>query len=257
MTDTSYPVQGQDFERGYKARNIRAVVGQYLTEKQYSILIPIEILVLYWVVSAVIVLLMGIKAGLPLPVGMQNSNAGGNIGAVFCFPYFLIVAGALCVNRQFNAAMSFGSTRRDFWLGTMLGFLCTSMSIGVFTILGLAVEQLSGHWWFGVHAFDVAVLGSGNYAVAFFTVFILSMTSLLAGATYGTVFRSFGSKSLTISLICTVLVLLGLLAIVIWQSTAIVGFFATWGVWTVGGILSLACVAMAVTGYFVNQHATV
>ncbi|MCI1635087.1 hypothetical protein [Bifidobacterium sp.] len=257
MTNTFASVRHYDRDGQRKRHNILAILGQYLTEKQYSLLIPIEILTLYWVISAIIVLLLGIKAGLPLPAGMQSDNASGNMGGIICFPAFLIVAGALCVNRQFNAALAFGSTRRDFWLGTMLGFLTTSATIGVFTMFGLALEQLTNHWWFGVHAFDVTVLGSGNYAIAFVTMFILSLIALLIGATYGTVLRSFGAKILTIAIIATVVVLLGLLAVFIWQSTAFISFFAPKGYWAIAAVLAVVCVVMATVGYIVNQRATV
>jgi hypothetical protein len=257
MTQTHAAVQQTHAAKPRKRNNVQAVLSQYLAEKQYSLLIPIYILVIYWAISAVIVLFIGIKTGLPLPAAMQEDNASGNIGSIMSFPSFLIVAGALCVNRQFNAALSFGSTRRDFWFGTTLGFLLTSATTGVFAMLGLALEKMTNHWWFGVHAFDVSVLGSGNYVIAFLVVFTLCLTSLLIGATFGTIFRSWGQLVLTWSIIGTVIVLLAGLAICIWQSEALVRFFTPWGCWTLIAGFGLVSVVLDVAGYFINQHATV
>jgi hypothetical protein len=255
------PQWAQDCKHTRNARgqrsNIRAVTGQYLAEKQYSLLIPLYILALYWVISALIVLLMGIKMGLPLPAAMQQDNASSNFGSVTSFPGFLIVVGALCANRQFGAALAFGSTRRGFWLGTMLGFLETSLATGLFTLAALACEMLSHHWWFGVHAFDVTILGSGNYGIAFLVVFSMSMMSLLAGATFGTIFRSFGQMVLTWSLIATAVVLVALFAVVIWKSDPVIRFFTPWGCWTLIAGTGLLALVLAFVGYFVNQRATI
>lgn len=245
--------RGADAQRS----NIRAVAGQYMAEKQYSLLVPLYILALYWVISALIVLLMGIKMGLPLPAATQEDNASSNFGSVFSFPGFLIVVGALCANRQFGAALAFGSTRRGFWLGTMLGFLETSLATGLFTIVALACEMLSHHWWFGVHAFNVSILGSGNYGIAFLVVFGMSMMSLLAGATFGTIFRSFGQMALTWSLIATAVVLLALFAVFIWKSDPVIRFFTPWGSWTLIAGTGLLSLVLAIVGYFVNQRATI
>lgn len=256
MTEATVTTRSSNIGNQRRRRNGIAVMRQYLAEKQYSLLIPVEILALYWVISAVIVLFIGIKAGLPLPVSMQLENAKGNIGGVMSVPWFLVTAGALCVNRQFNAALAFGSTRRDFWFGTLLGFLTTSVATGLFALLGLMLEKATNHWWFGVHAFDVSVLGSGSYRITFATMFFLSLTSLLAGATFGTIFRSFGTPTLICSILGTVIVLLGTAALFIWQSTAILNFFAPWGYWTLSAFLASACLIMSAVGYWVNQHAS-
>ncbi|MFT8705112.1 hypothetical protein [Bifidobacterium aquikefiricola] len=240
-----------------KRRNVMAVLTQYLAERQYSLLIPLYILVLMWLISVIIVLLMGIKAGLPLPTSIQEGNAVGNVGSVMSTPYFLVVGGALCVNRQFNAALSFGSTRRDFWIGTTLGFFVTAAASGIFVDIALLCEKITNHWWLGVHAFDVAILGSGNYILAFLVMFTLTFTSLMIGATFGTVFRSFGTKALAVSIIATGVVLLAAFAVSIWQSTPILRLFAEWGVWTLIAFLGVASLIMTIAGYCVNQHATI
>lgn len=238
-------------------RNIRAVVVQYLAEPQYSVLIPMEILALVWVVSAVIVLLMSIKAGLPLPASVQQSNSRYNLGVIYSFPWFLVSAGALCVNRQFSAALAFGSTRRDFWFGTTIGFLITSATTAAFGTVALLFEKITNHWWFGVHAFDVAALGSGNYLMTFAVIFTLALVTLLIGATYGTVFRSFGASVLIVSILATVIVLIAFGALFIWQMTPVMTFLTPWINWVPSAGFALASLIMVVAGYFVNQHATV
>lgn len=243
--------------RPRKRNDIHAVLRQYLTQKQYSVLIPLYILALVWVISVIIVLLMGIKAGLPLPQKMQETNAAGNVGPVMSFPFFLVSAGALCVNRQFNASLAFGSTRRAFWIGTSLGFLITSATTALFGVVGLALEKMTSHWGLGLRAFDVAVLGSGNYLFTFLIIFTLSMTALLIGAIFGTIFRSFGPTVLSLSIIGTVILLLGMTAIFIWKSAAFITFFTPWGYWTLIAGLALISLIADVAGYIINQRAVI
>lgn len=244
-------------ERHPKRRNIQAVVRQYLAEPQYSILIPMEILALMWIISALIVLMMGIRVGLPLPAAMQQSNSQYNLGPVYSFPFFLVSAGALCVNRQFNAALAFGSTRRAFWGGTAIGFLITSATTAAFATLALFFEKITNHWGFGVHAFDVSVLGSGNYAMTFTVIFTMALASLLIGATYGTVFRSFGVSGMVAAILGTAVVLIDLLALFIWQMSAVMKYLASWIDWVPSAGFGLASAVMLTVGYFVNQRATI
>jgi drug/metabolite transporter (DMT)-like permease len=236
--------------------NIRAVITQYLAEKQYSVMIPLYTLALSWIISAIIVLLTGIKTGLPLPADVQRGNMN-NPGTLMGFPWFMVVAGALCANRQFNAALAFGSTRKDFWTGTSLGFLVTAFATGLAGTAGLAVEKATNHWWIGIRCFDVTALGSGNYAATFLIIFTLSWASLLVGATYGTIFRSFGAGRLVASIIATIAVLLVCLAAFIWKSSTAIAFFSPWGIWAFIAGLALVGVIMLTMGYAVNRHAVI
>ena len=238
---------------GYVMRNLQ----QYLAQRQYSLFIPLEILALVFAISVVIVLLLGIKTGLPAPPDVREGQQSGNLGPVMSFPFFLISAGALCANRQFSAALAFGSTRRNFWIGTLLGFAVTSMITGAFALLGLGLELLTNHWWIGVYAFDVAVLGRGNPASTMAIITLLSMASLLIGATYGMVFRSYGPKTLTLALIGTGLVLVALLAAFIWKIDTVVRLFQPWGVWTIAAGAGIVAIVAAVAGYWVCRHATI
>ena len=236
---------------GYVMRNLQ----QYLAQRQYSLLIPLEILALMLGISVVIVLLIGIRTGIPVPPEVTEGMRSNNLGSVMSFPFFLVSAGALCANRQFSAALAFGSTRRNFWIGTLLGFAVTSVATGAFALIGLGLERLTNHWWIGVYAFDVGVLGRGNPASTTAIIAMLSMASLLVGATYGMVFRSYGSRTLTMSLIATGLVLVALLAAFIWRAEAVVRFFTPWGVWTIAAGSGVVALIAVVAGYWVCRRA--
>ena len=236
---------------GYILRNVQ----QYLAQRQFSLLIPLQILVLMLAISVVIVLLIGIRTGLPVSPEMGDWLRG-NIGSVMSFPGFLIMAGAMCANHQFPAALAFGSTRHNFWIGTMIGFSITSLATGLFALIGLGLELLTNHWWIGVHAFDVSVLGDGNPASTMVIIALLSMASLLIGATYGMVFRSYGAKMLTVSLIFTGVVFVMMLAVIIWQIDAVVRFFTPWGAWMLAAGSGVVALVAGFAGYWVCRRAS-
>jgi hypothetical protein len=110
-------------------------------------------------------------------------------------PGFLVSVGVLAATRNFAMALAFGSTRRHFWLGTTAGFVVTAAVTAAAAVLMLGLERLTGHWFVGAYAFDVAVLGNGNIAQTFSVTFVLALLSLTVGALFGTVLRAFGTKA--------------------------------------------------------------
>lgn len=195
------------------------------------LLVPLAILVLMIAVSVIIALIIGISTGLPLSENVQQSMIN-NMGAVFSIPGFLISLGALTVNRQFASALAFGSTRRDFWLGSSLGFLAVSLVTGIGGVLLLWVEQATHHWFIGARAMDVYSLGSGDPWQTFLTITVLSLCSLYLGAAFGTVFRAWGPRAVLASAIGLGLLLCGAVALTVWQWDALEPGLLRLGAWT-------------------------
>ncbi|AFV87952.1 hypothetical protein PACID_01010 [Acidipropionibacterium acidipropionici ATCC 4875] len=221
-----------------------------------ALLVPLVILVLMITVSVIIALIIGINTGLPLRDDVSMGMTY-NMGAVFSIPGFLISYGALTVNRQFATAMAFGSTRRNFWIGSSLGFLVISLVTGVGSVLLMWLEKATGHWFIGARAMDVYTLGSGRAWQTLLTVTVLCLCSLYIGAGFGTVFRAWGAKVATAVAIGAGLVIAGAVALIVWQWDAWGPTLLEMGAWTltVGtGIVGL--IAMAAS-FIVNRRSGV
>ncbi|HBX80904.1 MAG: hypothetical protein WAV45_06545 [Propionibacteriaceae bacterium] len=228
----------------------------YATSPAYVFGIPALILAMMVGVSIIIVLIFGIAVGLPLPETTSNSMHN-NVGALSAVPGFMMAVGIMAVTRNFAMALAFGSTRRDFWFGTSLGFVLSSLVTAVSAVGLLGVEKLTHGYGIGAWAFDVTVLGNGNYLVTFVSLFVMSLLSLFLGAFFGTIYRAFGAVATTMAAIGFGLLVVGGIALAVWQRVSLFAWLGDWGVWagiTLGAVLTL----VAATGSFAaNRLATV
>jgi hypothetical protein len=235
----------------YSMRSLRL----YLSNKTYVVAVPVITLAAMVAISVLIGLVMGIVVGLPLPpeaeIGFRS-----NIGSLTSLPGFLVTVGALAVNRNFAMALAFGSTRRDFWCGTAVGFTATSVVTALSAVVMLALEQVTHGWFIHAHAFDVNAMGNGNYLTTFAMTFVLALLSLFLGALFGTVFRAFGPTATTVTAIVVGVALVGVIALVVWQRVWVFTTFADWGLWAVIGLLAILVVAVAGGSYSANRLAT-
>ena len=227
----------------------------YLSNKTYVVVVPVITLLAMVVVSVFIALVMGIVVGLPLPAAAEEGFRS-NLGSLTALPGFLISVGALAVNRNFAMALAFGSTRRNFWCGTALGFVATSIVTAAAAVVLLALEKLTHGWFVHAHAFDVVAMGSGNYLKTFGMTFVLSLLSLFLGALFGTVFRAFGAVPTTVTAATLGVVVMGLIALGVWQRVRVIAFLADWGLWAVVAIVAALVVAVAAASYSANRLAT-
>ena len=227
----------------------------YLTNKTYVVGVPAITLAAMVAFSILIALMMGIAVGLPLPTEVELGFRG-NVGSLTAVPGFLISLGALAVNRNFSMALAFGNTRRHFWVGTAMGFVATSLVTAATAVALLALEKFTGGWFIHAHAFDVVAMGSGSYLKTFGMVLVLSLLSLFLGALFGTVYRAFGTVATTVTAITLGVVIMGLVALGVWQRVRVVAFLADWGLWAVVAILAALVVAVAAASYSANRLAT-
>lgn len=220
------------------------------------LLVPLAILALMVAISVIIVLIVGIKAGLPLdPEGSMGMTY--NMGSILSIPGFLLALGALTVNRQFAAAMAFGSTRRDFWLGSSLGFLVVSLVTGIGSVLLLWAEKATDHWFIGARAMDVYVLGNGNAWQAFLTITAVSLCSMFLGAGFGTLFRAWGTRAVLVAAIGLGLVLCGGIALTVWQWDAWAPTLNRLGAWLIAiGTAAVGLIAAA-GSFLANRRSTI
>jgi hypothetical protein len=221
----------------YAKRSLRL----YLSNRSYVTATPAGILAIMLALSILISVVIGMVSGFPLSPDIQDGMRENNAGAVYSIPGFLISLGALAVNRNFAMALAFGSTRRHFWLGTTMGFGITAAITAAAAVVMLAIEKATNHWFFGVHAFDVAALGNGDYLLTFAAVFVLALVSMAVGALFGTVYRAFGTRGVVVSALGTggLVIIAVLLAVANREALApIVGSFGDWTGVVVTGLIS-------------------
>ena len=78
-------------------------------------------------------------------------------------------------------------------LGTSIGFILTSLAVGVGTVLLLGLEILTDHWFINARASTSWRSAVAIPVQAFATMFVLSMLSLYTGAFFGTIYRALGT----------------------------------------------------------------
>jgi hypothetical protein len=79
---------------------------------------------------------------------------------------------------------------------------------------------------------------------------------LFLGALFGTVYRAFGALTTTVTAFAMGIVLIGLVALGVWQRVRVVAFLADWGLWAVVAIVAALVVAVAAASYSANRLAT-
>lgn len=236
----------------YPMRNFRL----YFINHSYSIYAAPLMLLAVLGLTIVAGLIAGSVTGVPLPPPVAKGFEGVWM-IVFILAGMFISNGALAVNRTFAMALTFGSTRRDFFLGLGLGFFVTSLIAAVCGVVLLVLERLTDGWFIGVPVFDVPALGSGNVGIAFVSLMVYSMASLFIGAAFGTIFRAFGPTAVTLAIVGTVVVILALVAIIVVQREVMLPFLMSFGAWLpafVGGVFLLAAL---VVSYVANRRATI
>lgn len=155
------------------------------------------------VILAVIFWRAGIEPGSEQWVESSRSNGG----VVWALPGFLVWLGVQTVSLTFPLALSLGSTRRTFVLGTVLTHVALALYVTAMLLVLLAVELATDHWFFGLYLTDVAILGSGNPWQLALTSFLGSLLALTGGGAFAAAWVRFGARGPSALAVFSVLVL--------------------------------------------------
>lgn len=151
--------------------------------------------------------------GILYTAGVESEFFGG--GAQAPLWYFLGVGvQALTLTFPFSQALSV--TRRDFYLGSMLAALFTSVMLGLIFAIGGLIEKATNGWGIGGYFFHLPWLWTGGPVLAgtFFTVVSLMLFTI--GFWLATVYKRFG-----VPLVLLITIGFGLLLVAaIWLITA-------------------------------------
>lgn len=143
-----------------------------------------------------------------LSEGFRNNQA-----VLWCYAGYFVSVGVMAYARTMPFALGVGSTRRQYFVGTCLALLLESAFIGATMTVLLALEKVTGHWFNGARAFDVLVIGNGNYLSTFLMGFGLSAVMLVIGTLFAVVFMRWNQKGVIGVILGSVAVLLA----VIWM----------------------------------------
>lgn len=145
------------------------------------------------VILAIIFWRVGVEPG--SAEWVQNSRSNG---AVFWgLPGFLVWLGVQTVSLTFPIALSLGSTRRSFVVGTVLTHVSLALYVTALLLVLLAVELATGHWFFGIYLVDVTILGSGDPGQLAVTTFLGSLFALAVGGAFAAAWVRFGAMGPT------------------------------------------------------------
>lgn len=228
----------------------------YMAQRTHAIYVAPLMFLVVLALTVIAGLIAGMVVGLPLPAEVGESFSGIMM-VVSVLIGFFISSSALTVNRTFATVMAFGGTRRDFWLGSAMGFVVTALIAAVCGTFLLVVEKLTDGWFIGVPVFDTPILGDGNLGITFMAVFAYALASLFTGAAFGTIFRASGAAAVTTAITATVLLVAGVVALFVWQRETTMQFAAGLGSWLPTVVAASFGVLCLVISYVANKRATV
>ena len=185
--------------------------------------------------------------------GFQYSGA-----SLWVFVYMMVIA-IMAMNLTFSFALGFGSTRRDFALGTHLTFVGLAALYALIYTLLSGLETWTDGWGMGGAMFNSLYFGvDAPWGLRMFHVFAAFLFFFAIGSAFGAMYVRWKAKGLIIffSLLAIALIGAAALATVTASWGAVGEFFVTVG-FTGGYALSLAISAVAaLASYLVLRRAT-
>ena len=185
--------------------------------------------------------------------GFQYSGA-----TLWIFVYMMVVA-IMAMNLTFSFALGFGSTRRDFLLGTGLTFLGLAVGYALLYILLAGIETWTGGWGVGGGMFNSFYFDlDAPWWLRLFHVFALFVFFFAIGSAFGSIYVRFKARGLVLFFSVLSAAILGAAALLTVTASwpAVGAFFATIG-FTGAYALGLAIAGVAVVaGYLILRRAT-
>jgi hypothetical protein len=246
LAATAVPPTSSGFERIWR------IVRLHLITPSVFVGIPWIIIGGAWLISITIALIIQGAGGADAGDGMRYS------WAVISPQWYLVVVGVQAIGLTFQFALGFGTTRRDFWLGTSLLFgLVAFFNATAFAIL-VQLEKATDGWWVGAHMFDALWYGIDGPLVDFFSTFALQLFVFFIGASATTVYMRWRIPGMLVIAAGAAVLLLGSLALITFTESwpAVFAWFAAQGVAGVFGWMLLVTAVFAVAGFLVIRRAT-
>lgn len=178
--------------------------------------------------------------------------------AVLSPQWYLVVVGVQAIAMTLSFALGFGTTRRDFWLGTsvMFGIVSLLNAVAIATLVQL--ESATDGWWLDIAMFDALWYGQNGWLVDFYSTLALQLFVLFIGASVTTVYLRWRMRGMLILAFSAIAILLAFLAIATFSNSwpALFAWFGSIGVVGAFTIVLGLAVLCAVGGYLVIRRAT-
>lgn len=185
--------------------------------------------------------------------GFQYSGA-----TLWIFVYMMVIA-IMAMNFSFSFALGFGSTRRDYILGTGLAFVGLAVFFSLVYILLSGIETWTNGWGLGGAMFNSIYFGIDSpWWLRLFHVFALFLFFFASGSAFGAMYVRWKARGLTVFFTALSVLVLGAVALVttVGGWPAVGEFFVAVG-FTGAYALSLVISLIAgVAGYLILRKAT-
>lgn len=237
------------------AHDIWRIVRLHAVNKSVFFGIPWIILGGAWVITLIITLLIRGATG---SFSVEDIEGMRYSWAVLSPQWYLVVVGVQAVALTFSFALGFGTTRRDFWLGTSLMFVLVSVLYAVAIATLVQLEIATGGWWLGAHMFDALWYGQTNWLTDFFSTFSFQLFVLFAGGGATAVYMRWRVRGMMILLFSSLFAVVAAGAIAVWTNSwpAILTWASTLTVTSTFALLLVVTLAIAGFGYLVMRRAT-
>ncbi|MDL9978439.1 hypothetical protein [Microbacterium candidum] len=178
--------------------------------------------------------------------------------AVLSPQWYLIVVGVQAIGLTFPFALGFGSTRRDFWLGTSTMFVLVSTEMAVAIATLVQIEKATNGWGFGVHVFDALWYGQAGWMQDFYTTFVLQLFVLFVGATATTIYMRWRIPGMLVFAASAIVLVVALIALLTFTGSwaPVSAWFMSIGIAGAFTVLLGLTVVWAIVGYLVIRRAT-
>lgn len=226
---------------------------------------PMTTIVLPWMILGIILLVnialwLVLKASLA-PEDMADANEGIQYSgaSTWLFVYMTVVA-VQSMNLTFPLALGYGATRREFYLGTSLGFVLLSAMYAIGLTVLSVVEKATGGWGLGGSMFTAIYFGGAEAAwyVKLAIYFFGMLFFFFVGSFFGAVFVRWRGLGITGAFL--VIGVIGVAAVAVITLTgrwpAVGQFFADSQALGVAAWLLVPTALSGLVGYLVLRRAT-
>jgi hypothetical protein len=232
------------------------IVKLHMVNRQTYLGIPWIITGGAWVVSMLIALIIGFATG---PEDAAKATEGmTNSWAVFSPLWYMCAVAVLAISQSFPFALGFGVTRRDFYLGTSLLFLLTSVGNAIAFSTLVEIERATNGWGIGGVMFDALFFQGQSWIANVFLFSVIQLAIFFIGACIATIYMRWRTMGMLVFWLVLAFVLVGSVALITltYSWPAVGGWFASQGV--VGGFAwgLIPIVGAAAAGYFILRRAT-
>jgi hypothetical protein len=238
-----------------RAHEIWRIVRLHMVNPWIFFGVPWIIIGAAWLISLLITLI--IKAGSGGAVTNEDLDNMRYSWAVLSPQWYLVVVGVQAIGLTFSFALGFGTTRRDFWVGTSITFVLVSITYAVAIATLVQIEIATDGWGMGMHMFDALWYGQ-NWLLDFYTSFSLQLLVLFLGATATTVYMRWRIPGMLVLLFSVIVLLLIAIASLTFSGSwpALFAWFGSIGLAGVFSLLLALAAVCAVVGFFVIRWAT-